>query len=75
MSKFLFDGKNRGGAITGIDITFRNTFKINKPKILDKFLKWMLNRRIAQNDIKSLVITTERKRARKEVLDTKIISE
>ena len=65
MSIFHFTGRNHGGKIIGIDIKFKST----KYKGLEKVIKWMLNRRIAQSDIKSIVITTLQKRARKEVLD------
>ena len=66
MSIFHFTGRNHGGKIIGIDIAFRGFFKSNKPKILDKFINWLLNRRIAQSDIKSIVITTLQKRQKKE---------
>ena len=63
MSRFLFDNKNRGGAITGIDIQFKNV----KCKVMEKIIKWMLNRCIAQNDIESVIIKTERMRQKKKV--------
>ena len=64
MSTFHFTGSNHGGEITGIDIQFKGA----RYKGLEKVIKWMLDRRIAQNDIKSIVITTLQKRARKECL-------
>ena len=63
MSKFHFTGSNHGGAITGIYIQDKG--KNHHVKVL----AWLLNHWIKQNRIASITITTESKRARKELLD------